>query len=236
MAGHRDLPFDSPNWRPLVEAHAKLTKRVGNRQLAARDLTKAMASEQLPSMRRQITMRPSGLGPPAPECVLLSDVFWRDHMLDSWSDRLFVVAAPRRSGQVIDEGRGFVFYYWKPAYREIWPDISIPVESIPPAPNEPTQPAPIEVLNTSGTLAAVEEADTAAIKGRVRRKSLQEKMTEATIQRLYSENVPATVQTTTVLDQIKTEWDTECRARRLDPRKTVAAPSWHTVNRILGRE
>jgi hypothetical protein len=243
MARHCNLPFDSPNWGPLVEAHANLTKRVGNRQLAARDLTKAMAREQLPSMRRQITMSltllANELGPPAPECILLSGMFWRDHKLESWSDRLFIVPSPRRGGTVNDVGRGFVFYYWKPAYSEIWPDISMLVESIQPAPNGPTRPAPIEGRNTNGTSTAVEEADTATIKGkaqRPQRKSLQREIAEAILQRLYPENARASGSTMRVCDQIQAEWDTACRARKLDPKKTVAAPSWHTVNQLLGRE
>jgi hypothetical protein len=111
-----------------------------------------MASERLPSMRRRV--RPARndadeFVKPAGERELLSGSYWHDHELDSWSDRLCVAAVPRRSGQRIDEGEGFVFYYWEPAYREIWPDVPVLIESTQPAPNEPTQSAPIGGLNTA---------------------------------------------------------------------------------------
>jgi hypothetical protein len=204
----RDLPFDSPNWRPLIEAHAKRTKQVGDRRLAARNLTEKMRAEQLPSMRRRIGgIELCGHGPPAPECILLSDMFWRDHELDSWSDRLFIVPNPRRSGMVNDVGRGFVFYYWEPAYREIWPD-------------EPTiessQPAQAEVPDKGGA-------------NKVR---LQRQIAQVVIDRCFPNGAPDTA---VVRAKIKDEWKAECSRRLIDP-TSVDPPSWHTVNRMLERE
>jgi hypothetical protein len=90
----------------MVEAHAERSK-LGDRRLAAQDLTEELAKGRIHSMRRRVG---KPLGRAAPERELLPASFWREHELDSWSDRLFVV--PRgRSGQGL---RGYVFFTWKP--------------------------------------------------------------------------------------------------------------------------
>jgi hypothetical protein len=105
------LPLDSPNWVPLAEAHAELSKRRGSGDIAAKVLTKHMAEEHIRSMRWRV-----GKWPPGPEQELLAGAFWRDEYELYSSNRLLVV--PRvRSGQIVGE-RGFVFYVWGPDLKK----------------------------------------------------------------------------------------------------------------------
>jgi hypothetical protein len=48
------LRLDSTNWMPVPEAHRRLTGLVGDPDLAAKDLTAAVADQRLPCMQRAI--------------------------------------------------------------------------------------------------------------------------------------------------------------------------------------
>ena len=54
--------LDSPNWMPAAEAHRMLTGLLGDPDLAAKDLTAAVADKRLPCMRRAMSHR-TGSGP-----------------------------------------------------------------------------------------------------------------------------------------------------------------------------
>ena len=60
------LSLDSPNWMPAAEAHRMLTGLLGDPDLAAKDLTAAVADKRsdkrLPCMRRAMSHR-TGSGP-----------------------------------------------------------------------------------------------------------------------------------------------------------------------------
>jgi hypothetical protein len=117
------LPLDSPNWWPMAAAHAERCKPAGSRTFAARDLTEALRKERIRSMLRRYRTAPAiwGHGPPPPEQTLLSKVYWRDHQLESWGDRLVVVPSPRRRGSLNFVG-GCEFYVWLPDYKKIFDD------------------------------------------------------------------------------------------------------------------
>jgi hypothetical protein len=121
----RELPLDSPNWITLADAHRWRLQQVGNRLLADRDLTDAMASGQIASMRRR------GVPGKGPDRELLSKSHWFRYRVDTWSDGAFVT--PRlRLGALVQFVRGYVFYAWKPDVERAWPLREATIESASP--------------------------------------------------------------------------------------------------------
>ena len=135
----RRLPLDSPNWTPLDELHPLVCAQTGDRRFADRDLTDAMATDRVRSMRRRVSPRAD-----EPERELLLPSFWADYQLNSdtgagdGEQRLLVVERARcpqppwlREG--VPPGlnrtmlglrgvplRGSVFYAWKPDCKKIF--------------------------------------------------------------------------------------------------------------------
>ena len=135
----RRLSLDSPNWTPLDELHPLVCAQTGDRRFADRDLTDAMATDRVRSMRRRVSPRAD-----EPERELLLPSFWADYQLNSdtgagdGEQRLLVVERARcpqppwlREG--VPPGlnrtmlglrgvplRGYVFYAWKPDCKKIF--------------------------------------------------------------------------------------------------------------------
>jgi hypothetical protein len=123
------LPLDSPNWIPITEAHRLLCSRTGNRNLAATDLTDAMA-KGAPSMRRcfahEIRRKADGNYEKAligPEWELLPAEHWIEREVQSWSDSTFVRERSGAPTAVKGSAKGFTYFVWRPALAEIWPDV-----------------------------------------------------------------------------------------------------------------
>jgi hypothetical protein len=135
----RRLPLDSPNWTPLDDLHPLVCAQTGDRRFADRDLTDAMATDRVRSMRRRVSPRAD-----EPERELLLPSFWADYQLNSdtgagdGEQQLLVVERARcpqppwlREG--VPPGlnrtmlglrgvplRGYVFYAWKPDCKKIF--------------------------------------------------------------------------------------------------------------------
>ena len=125
----RRFPLHSPNWIPIVNAHQSLCGLTGNRQLAANDLTNALADRDVPSMRR--CFLPKWRSPPVgavllePDGELLPAAYWTEHHVQSWSsDATFVArrgAFDPSRGNMFTEITGYAYFVWKPALAKIWP-------------------------------------------------------------------------------------------------------------------
>ena len=120
---------DSPNWIPIVNALQSLCGLTGNRQLAAKDLTNALADRDVPSMRRYVSgwrqSPPVGAVLLEPDGELLPAAYWTEHQVQSWSsDGTFVASrgsfVPGR-GNMFVEITGYAYFVWKPALAKIWP-------------------------------------------------------------------------------------------------------------------
>ena len=129
----RRLPLvDSPNWTPLDDLHLLVCAQTGDRRLADRDLTDAMASGRVRSMRRRIAPRAD-----KPERELLLPSFWADYKFDGPSDieacdgeqRLLVVERdlppawpllPLKMGLRDVPFRFYGFYAWEPDCKKIF--------------------------------------------------------------------------------------------------------------------
>jgi hypothetical protein len=108
----RKLPLDDPRWIPIAAAHRYRRQQTGDRELAARDVTEAMADGRLPCMRRRIGTNPG------PDRELVPRDFWNVWELQSWSDALLVA---RRGPGGVRRLRGYAFFVWEPRLKEIWP-------------------------------------------------------------------------------------------------------------------
>jgi hypothetical protein len=125
----RRFRLDSPNWIPIVNAHQSLCGRTGNRQLAANDLTDALADRDVPSMRRYFSgwreSPPVGAVLLEPDGELLPAAYWTEHYVQSWSaDATFVArrgAFDPSRGNMSTELTGYAYFVWKPALAKIWP-------------------------------------------------------------------------------------------------------------------
>ena len=114
---------DDPNWIPIVNAHQSLCGLTGNRQLAAKDLTNALADRDVPSMRR--CFLPERRSPPVgavllePDGELLPAAYWTEHQVvqSALSDATIVA---ERSTMPL-EIAGYAYFVWKPALAKIWP-------------------------------------------------------------------------------------------------------------------
>ena len=131
------LPLDDPRWVPLEDLHALLIPRTGNRDLAARDLTKLLATPPprgVRSMRRYFG-RYRDLSRPDLEREQLEFAFWEEHTLSSWSDGLCIVRPKQGVSQAI---RAVGLYGWKPDFDKAVPRLA-PVSD---SPADDTQPPP----------------------------------------------------------------------------------------------
>src|SRR5262249_11714325 len=116
------LPLDSPNWMPAAEAHRMLTGLLGDPDLAAKDLTAAVADKRsdkrLPCMPRAIA---SHIAPDQDrEIVPLS--FWDKYAFafDPVSEKLHILTKgfnPQFCCRV-------AFFVWKPEFERIWPALA----------------------------------------------------------------------------------------------------------------
>jgi len=120
---------DSPNWIPIVNALQSLCDLTRNRQLAAKDLTNALANRDVPSMRRYVSgwrqSPPVGAVLLEPDGELLPAAYWTEHQVQGWSwDVTFVPSrgsfVPSR-GHMFAEITGYAYFVWKPALAKIWP-------------------------------------------------------------------------------------------------------------------
>jgi hypothetical protein len=128
MTRRRAPPLDSPNWWPLAELHAWLTRRIGNRHFAASDLTDVLKADRVRCLARQTP-------PLQPPKKLWPAAFWNTYELTSWSDGLKIT--PRREsgiGRARKVGRGFIerqvlpmkgvtLYGWGPDLKKTWPEL-----------------------------------------------------------------------------------------------------------------
>jgi hypothetical protein len=119
----RRFPLDSPNWTPIVNAHQSLFGLTGNRQLAAKDLSNALADRDVPSMRR--CFLPEWRSPPVgavllePDGELLPAAYWTEHeVVQSWLSDAAIVAERNTMSLEI---AGYAYFVWKPALAKIWP-------------------------------------------------------------------------------------------------------------------
>jgi hypothetical protein len=153
----RRLHLVSPDWTPLIQVHRFVCEQTGDRRVADRDLTDAMANGSVRSMRRWIS-------PPAdkPERERLLPSFWADHKLDSYAgcedeEPLLVVKrdplpVPTWLRGGVPPGlnrtmlglrgvplRGYMFYAWKPDYKKIWGTDAASTEARPTAQEVPVE-------------------------------------------------------------------------------------------------
>src|SRR5262249_59185603 len=92
----RRLPLDTPTGTPFDVFHPRVGAQPGNRRFADRELTDAMASGRVRSMRRRVSPRAD-----EPERELLPPSFWAGYQLNSDAgaadeQRLLVVGRARR--------------------------------------------------------------------------------------------------------------------------------------------
>ena len=114
---------DSPNWIPIVNALQSLCDRTGNRQLAAKDLTNALADRDVPSMRRCFSgsrSPPVGAVLLEPDGELLPAAYWTEHEVRGWSEGSLGSFVARR-GNMVAQIMGYAYFVWKPALAKIWP-------------------------------------------------------------------------------------------------------------------
>jgi hypothetical protein len=116
------LPLDSPNWMPAAEAHRMLTDSRGDPDLAAKDLTAAVAdkrsAKRLPCMQRAIARH---IAPDQDrEIVPLS--FWEEYEFgfDPVSEELQIWP----KGLAVEFPFKVVFFVWKPKFEKIWPALA----------------------------------------------------------------------------------------------------------------
>jgi hypothetical protein len=102
------LPLNHPNWIPLVNVHALLTKqRTGSPHIAAHDLRRALAGGTIRCTMIRIA-DPSKVG-------WVKPAFWVEHEL-YWSDGRLCVCKPRLfSDNVVQRiALPWEFFVWKP--------------------------------------------------------------------------------------------------------------------------
>jgi len=144
------LPLDSPNWMPLPDAHRLLCPLLGDRHLAAKDLTDAQADGRVRSMRRcfvygvwrewekgRVVDQARGYREGkvvseervliGPERELLRREHWTEHELQSWSDATFVTRRSNTPASI----KGYVYFVWKPDLEKIWPAVFAPAPAPP---------------------------------------------------------------------------------------------------------
>jgi len=100
-----ELPLDSPNWMPVVEALRLLNGLLGNHYLAVKDLFAAVAAKRsdkrLPCMRRLIA---SEVAP----------------------DQDREIVPPADATPVYFGREDSAFFVWRPKFEKIWPALAAP--------------------------------------------------------------------------------------------------------------
>jgi hypothetical protein len=117
-----ELPLGSPNWMPAAKAHRMLTGLRDDPDLAAKDLTAAVAdkrsAKRLRCMQRAIArhIAPDQDG----EIVPLS--FWKEYEFgfDPVSEKLQIWP----KGLAVEFRLRVAFFVWKPKFEEIWPELA----------------------------------------------------------------------------------------------------------------
>jgi hypothetical protein len=112
------LPLDSPNWMPAAEAHRMLIGLLGDPDLAAKDLTAAVADKRLRCMQRAIASHIAQ--DQDREIVPLS--FWNEYEFgfDPVSEKLQI----RAKGLAVEFRFRVAFFVWKPKFEKIWPKLA----------------------------------------------------------------------------------------------------------------
>jgi len=220
MAGITDdpsieLPLDSPNWLALLaEAYPLLCSLLGERNLAAKELTDAMADDdddrRVRSMRRcfaygvqekteytgrvvdgfrevKVVGRERVLI--GPECELLPREYWIEHRLDVRSDGVFVVEGFR----LITTVKGYAFFVWKPDLARRWPTIfgrPTPAQSLPSSLTEAPRKEALEEIAAPATSAVLPD-DPAMILEVLGLKGPQQRVIAEAVRELHGRDPPA---------------------------------------------
>jgi hypothetical protein len=112
VSKRKPLPLDDElRWWPMTAAHGELTRRSGNRHLAASDLADKMKANLLPCMRRRVKFATSSRASTEADRELVPHSFWDTHVLDSWSDALRMRGPTGFEYELL---RSYVFFVWKP--------------------------------------------------------------------------------------------------------------------------
>ena len=118
------LSLDSPNWMPAAEAHRMLTGLLGDPDLAAKDLTAAVADKRsdkrLPCMQRVIASHIA----PDQDRKIVPLSFWDEYAFgfDPVSEKLQILA----KGLAVEFRLRVVFFVCKPKFEKIWPKLAAP--------------------------------------------------------------------------------------------------------------
>jgi hypothetical protein len=243
VSGKRELPLDDPRWVPSTELHRQRWEHVGDPQLAARDLTEAHRSKRICSMRRPIY---SGVDPDREQ---LSSSFWIEYEYWWWAPKKTLqvrARAPRRNSPgpdgFINPAFNYVYFGWGPDFDEVWWSGVTGAETISPAvvaeKKETEQTKRLQLPNKlAAALKPPAEADDASDKdnkGKIKRLTRQQRIAKAIVDQDFPNGVPDEVPTKDVEGRISDKWQAKCDELLIDW-KTVRAPKWHAVNRLLGR-
>ena len=118
------LSLDSPNWMPAAEAHRMLTGLLGDPDLAAKDLTAAVADKRsdkrLPCMQRVIASHIA----PDQDRKIVPLSFWDEYAFgfDPASEKLQILA----KGLAVEFRLRVAFFVCKPKFEKIWPKLAAP--------------------------------------------------------------------------------------------------------------
>jgi hypothetical protein len=145
-------PLDSPGWLPLADAHRLRLQQTGNSKLASLDLTSAMASGRVLSMRRRLLHGST----PGPDIGLVPASFWVNDCLvetrrfEGEKEEVFIrsredvaCVTARGHGQIIPI-TDFAYFVWRQDVEKLW-SISGPPDHR--QPGEPPQRRRGPVLN-----------------------------------------------------------------------------------------
>jgi hypothetical protein len=113
------LRLDSTNWMPVPEAHRRLTGLVGDPDLAAKDLTAAVADQRLPCMQRAIASHIA----PDQDRKIVPLSFWDKYEFGfDPVNGLKVCRKNRFPAYPVDFPIPVAFFVWKPKFEKIWPE------------------------------------------------------------------------------------------------------------------
>jgi hypothetical protein len=134
--GAVELPIDDPRWMPVVEAHKRQCELTGEPQLAARELTEAMARERdgTRSMRRSIYGADPDRELLPPSHWTKCQLWWRSEaktLIVRSRDR----SDPKGPDGDIGQSHSYAYYVWRPDLEKIQPTTLAAA-----APAQPTQP------------------------------------------------------------------------------------------------
>jgi hypothetical protein len=144
------LPLDDPRWLPVIEAHKRQCELTGEPQLAARELTEAMARERngLRSMRRSIYDAD-------PDRELLTPSHWTKYQLwwrleaktaGATGQDLIVRSRDRSDPKGPDGDIGpsysYAYYIWRPDLERLWSQLRSPPSPPPATPDHATDVSP----------------------------------------------------------------------------------------------